>query len=134
MLDMYHDHLAMIDLNPLVVERFKCKPPSYAPTDEYWSTWYTIKGKLHQPRTARIVADGLKTKCHIFPVVLHKALFLITRASIAWPMVFKHTYTPLSVSISKQSGAWEGGYQANRNHRLNLVFKPQDMVFTFEKM
>ena len=32
-LDMYRDHLAMIDLNPLVVERFKCRPPSYAPTD-----------------------------------------------------------------------------------------------------
>lgn len=43
-LDMYHDHLAMIDLNPLVVERFKCKPPGYAPTDEYYMTWYTIKG------------------------------------------------------------------------------------------
>jgi hypothetical protein len=43
-LDMYRDHLAMIDLNPLVVERFKCRPPSYAPTDEYWSMWYTIKG------------------------------------------------------------------------------------------
>lgn len=43
-IDMYHDHLAMIDLNPLVVERFKCKPPSYAPTDEYYMTWYTIKG------------------------------------------------------------------------------------------
>jgi hypothetical protein len=42
--DMYHDHLAMIDLNPLVVERFMCKPPRYAPTDEYWSMWYTIKG------------------------------------------------------------------------------------------
>ncbi|KAL6707060.1 hypothetical protein ACN47E_004812 [Coniothyrium glycines] len=45
-LDMYQDHLAMIDLNPLVVERFKCKPPGYAPTDEYWSTWYTIKDKV----------------------------------------------------------------------------------------
>lgn len=44
-LDMYRDHLAMIDLNPLVVERFKCRPPSYAPTDEYWSMWYTIKGE-----------------------------------------------------------------------------------------
>jgi hypothetical protein len=43
-IDMYRDHLAMIDLNPLVVERFKCRPPTYAPTDEYWSTWYTIKG------------------------------------------------------------------------------------------
>ena len=44
-LDMYRDHLAMIDLNPLVVERFKCRPPSYAPTDEYWAMWYTIKGE-----------------------------------------------------------------------------------------
>ena len=42
--DMYHDHLAMIDLNPLVVERFNCKPPGYAPTDEYYSKWYSIKG------------------------------------------------------------------------------------------
>ncbi|KAH9883072.1 hypothetical protein J1614_000440, partial [Plenodomus biglobosus] len=45
-LDMYRDHLTMIDLNPLVVERFACRPPSYAPTDEYWSTWYTIKDKV----------------------------------------------------------------------------------------
>lgn len=43
-LDMYKDHLAMIDLNPLVVEHFKCKPPAYAPTSEYYATWYTIKG------------------------------------------------------------------------------------------
>lgn len=43
-LDMYEDHMAMIDLNPLVVERFKCRPPSYAPADEYFAAWYTIKG------------------------------------------------------------------------------------------
>jgi len=48
-LDMYHDHLAMIDLNPLVVERFMCKPPAYAPTDEYWAKWYTIKGNFSPP-------------------------------------------------------------------------------------
>ncbi|KAH7089937.1 hypothetical protein FB567DRAFT_315159 [Paraphoma chrysanthemicola] len=45
-LEMYQDHLAMIDLNPLVVERFRCRPPSYAPSDEYYSTWYTIKDKV----------------------------------------------------------------------------------------
>ncbi|KAF2855244.1 hypothetical protein T440DRAFT_415466 [Plenodomus tracheiphilus IPT5] len=45
-MEMYRDHVAMIDLNPLVVERFACRPPSYAPTDEYWSTWYTIKDKV----------------------------------------------------------------------------------------
>lgn len=43
-IDMYQDHLAMIDLNPLVVERYKCKAPNYAPTSEYYATWYTIKG------------------------------------------------------------------------------------------
>lgn len=52
-LDMYRDHLAMIDLNPLVVERFKCRPPSYAPTDEYWSMWYTIKGEYFPLTTSR---------------------------------------------------------------------------------
>ena len=44
-LDMYKDHLAMIDLNPLVIERFRCKAPTYAPTSEYYAAWYTIKGK-----------------------------------------------------------------------------------------
>jgi hypothetical protein len=50
--DMYHDHLAMIDLNPLVVERFCCRPPSYAPTDEYYATWYTIRGMSVSPSHA----------------------------------------------------------------------------------
>jgi len=55
-LDMYKDHLAMIDLNPLVVERYKCKPPNYAPSSEYYATWYTIKGK---PNTrSNIVIHG----------------------------------------------------------------------------
>jgi hypothetical protein len=43
-LDTYHNHTEMIELNPLVVERFRCKPPSYAPAEEFHSTWYTIKG------------------------------------------------------------------------------------------
>jgi hypothetical protein len=45
-MDMYQDHMAMIDLNPLVVERFKCRPPSYAVADEYFAAWYTIKGRI----------------------------------------------------------------------------------------
>lgn len=48
--EMFQDHLAMIDLNPLVVERFRCRPPSYATTDEYYQTWYTIKGAIEQLR------------------------------------------------------------------------------------
>jgi len=48
-LDMYKDHMAMIDLNPLVVERFKCKPPTYTPAEEYFAAWYTIKGRCCFP-------------------------------------------------------------------------------------
>jgi hypothetical protein len=48
-MEMYEDHMAMIDLNPLVVERFRCRPPSYAPSDEYFATWYTIKGNHYRP-------------------------------------------------------------------------------------
>lgn len=43
-IDMYHAHTEMIELNPLVIERFECKAPSYAPAEEYYATWYTIKG------------------------------------------------------------------------------------------
>ncbi|KAF2789598.1 hypothetical protein K505DRAFT_341146 [Melanomma pulvis-pyrius CBS 109.77] len=46
-MDTYHNHIEMIELNPLVVERFKCKPPNYAPSDEFYATWYTIKDKVN---------------------------------------------------------------------------------------
>ncbi|KAF1979102.1 hypothetical protein BU23DRAFT_147992 [Bimuria novae-zelandiae CBS 107.79] len=46
-IDMYHAHTEMIELNPLVIDRFKCKAPSYAPAEEYYSTWYTIKDKVN---------------------------------------------------------------------------------------
>ncbi|PSN68492.1 hypothetical protein BS50DRAFT_449257, partial [Corynespora cassiicola Philippines] len=45
-LETYRNHVEMIELNPLVVERFNCKPPQYAPAEEYYSTWYTIKDKV----------------------------------------------------------------------------------------
>ncbi|KAF2878446.1 hypothetical protein BDV95DRAFT_533851 [Massariosphaeria phaeospora] len=45
-METYRSHTELIELNPLVVDRFKCKPPSYAPADEFYSTWYTIKDKV----------------------------------------------------------------------------------------
>ncbi|KAF2640790.1 hypothetical protein P280DRAFT_469500 [Massarina eburnea CBS 473.64] len=45
-LETYHNHIEMIELNPLVVERFRCKPPNYSPAEEFHSTWYTIKDKV----------------------------------------------------------------------------------------
>ncbi|KAF1961391.1 hypothetical protein CC80DRAFT_236695 [Byssothecium circinans] len=46
-LETYHNHAEMIELNPLVVELYKCKPPNYAPAEEFHSTWYTIKDKVN---------------------------------------------------------------------------------------
>ena len=46
----YHNHIEMIELNPLVVERFKCRPPSNATPEEFHAIWYTIKGNSYFPR------------------------------------------------------------------------------------
>ncbi|KAF2264286.1 hypothetical protein CC78DRAFT_246425 [Lojkania enalia] len=45
-MDTYRNHTEMIELNPLVIERFECKAPNYAPADEFHATWYTIKDKV----------------------------------------------------------------------------------------
>jgi hypothetical protein len=37
-LDTYWTHVEMIDLNPLVIEKSKCKAPNYAPAEEYYLT------------------------------------------------------------------------------------------------
>ncbi|CAN9296590.1 hypothetical protein CC77DRAFT_1099988 [Alternaria alternata] len=89
-LDMYRDHLAMIDLNPLVVERFKCRPPSYAPTDEYWAMWYTIKDKVSY------LPGGLATGS-----VSYHACFTDTAEGLN-----THVYAPLGLDIQ---GKWTVG-------------------------
>jgi hypothetical protein len=45
-LDALHDHVCMIDLNPLVIDRFPCDPPSWASAEEVHTTWYTLKDKV----------------------------------------------------------------------------------------
>jgi hypothetical protein len=45
-LSTLHDHAAMIDLNPLVIDRFRCKPPAWASAEEYHTIWYTLKDKI----------------------------------------------------------------------------------------
>ncbi|CAA9963623.1 hypothetical protein CFE70_007736 [Pyrenophora teres f. teres 0-1] len=89
-LDMYHDHLAMIDLNPLVVERFMCKPPAYAPTDEYWAKWYTVKDKVSY------LPGGLATGS-----VSYHACFTDTADGLS-----THVYAPLGLNIQ---GKWTVG-------------------------
>ncbi len=45
-LETLHNHLEMIDLNPLVVERHPCKPPPNATAEEYHCTWYQMTDKV----------------------------------------------------------------------------------------
>ncbi|KAJ8110482.1 hypothetical protein OPT61_g6687 [Boeremia exigua] len=94
-LDMYKDHLAMIDLNPLVVERYKCKPPTYAPTSEYYAAWYTITDKVSY------LPGGLATGSVSYHAVFHD-----------FPDCLEtHVYAPLGLDIrAKWSvGGWLPG-------------------------
>jgi hypothetical protein len=45
-LETLHDHLEMIDLNPLVVERHPIKAPNTASAEEYHCTWYSLTDKV----------------------------------------------------------------------------------------
>lgn len=98
-LDMYRDHMAMIDLNPLVVERYKCRPPSYAPVEEFYSTWYTIKGML-DPFAVQINSDFNLDKVSYLPGGF-------AQSSVSYHACFDdlhdglhtHVYAPLGLDI-----------------------------------
>lgn len=45
-LDFLHNHLEMIDLNPLVKERHPIKPPADAPADEMNCIWYSLTDRI----------------------------------------------------------------------------------------
>ncbi|KAK3078929.1 hypothetical protein LTS18_006263 [Coniosporium uncinatum] len=68
------DHILMIELNPLVIERHQCRPPSFASPEEYHATaWYSItdrisympgiKGKVQYHACMQDIPDGLQTHC-----------------------------------------------------------------------
>jgi hypothetical protein len=133
-MDMYRDHLAMIDLNPLVVERFNCRTPSYAPTEEYYATWYTIKG------TRSILVYGFhkvltvfKTKYHISQVVSQQALFPITPSSTTCQMAWRHMSMHRSASTSVESGAWADHRPRNQGDRVKLVLEFQRLDCTSKR-
>ncbi|KAK6343968.1 hypothetical protein TWF696_007619 [Orbilia brochopaga] len=45
--DFFHNHEAMIDLNPLVIERHPIKAPETASADEATCVWYSLTDKVH---------------------------------------------------------------------------------------
>ncbi|EGU85681.1 hypothetical protein FOPG_07050 [Fusarium oxysporum f. sp. conglutinans race 2 54008] len=44
--EFLHDHLAMIDLNPLIIERHQIPPPPHAPEDEKKCVWYSMTDRI----------------------------------------------------------------------------------------
>ncbi|KAF3912147.1 hypothetical protein ABW21_db0206068 [Orbilia brochopaga] len=46
-IDFFHNHEAMIDLNPLVIERHRIKVPESASADEASCVWYSLTDKVH---------------------------------------------------------------------------------------
>jgi hypothetical protein len=45
-LEFLHNHLEMIDLNPLVKERHPIKPPAHATPEEFNCIWYALTDKI----------------------------------------------------------------------------------------
>ncbi|GFF42301.1 hypothetical protein IFM51744_07043 [Aspergillus udagawae] len=41
-----HNHKEMIELNPLVINFAQCKPPSFAPADEFHTVWYELTDRI----------------------------------------------------------------------------------------
>ena len=46
-LETLHDHVGMIDLNPLVTERHPIKPPPEATAEEFHCKWYSVTDKVN---------------------------------------------------------------------------------------
>ncbi|KAF5019638.1 hypothetical protein F66182_8342 [Fusarium sp. NRRL 66182] len=45
-IDFLHDHLAMIDLNPLIIERHQIPPPPHASAEEQRCIWYSLTDRI----------------------------------------------------------------------------------------
>ncbi|KAE8157558.1 hypothetical protein BDV40DRAFT_278025 [Aspergillus tamarii] len=41
-----HNHSEMIELNPLVIRHEPCRPPSFAPADEFHCIWYEMTDRI----------------------------------------------------------------------------------------
>ncbi|KAK0615512.1 hypothetical protein DIS24_g11744 [Lasiodiplodia hormozganensis] len=73
-LETLHNHVEMIDLNPLVIERHVCPPPRDATAEEYHCTWYSltdrvsylpgVSGKVQYNACFHDLATGVQT--HVY--------------------------------------------------------------------
>ncbi|ELR07943.1 hypothetical protein GMDG_02802 [Pseudogymnoascus destructans 20631-21] len=75
-LDTFHNHVEMIDLNPLVEERHRIKPPPKATPEEFHCIWYEVtdrvqylpggvySGKVSYPVCFHDLPNGIQTHCY----------------------------------------------------------------------
>ncbi|WYZ45256.1 hypothetical protein EsH8_VIII_000572 [Colletotrichum jinshuiense] len=70
-LDFLHNHLEMIDLNPLIKERHLIKPPSHAPPEEHSCAWYSLTDEISYLPGGLVTGDISYTCCfHDLPTGL----------------------------------------------------------------
>jgi len=83
-IEVLHNHGEMIELNPLVINHTKCKPPPNAPADEFHCTWYELTDKI-------TYLPGIKG------TVNYKACFHDLPTSIQ-----THVYAPAGLEIKEK--------------------------------
>ncbi|EPS39342.1 hypothetical protein H072_6838 [Dactylellina haptotyla CBS 200.50] len=62
-IDFFHNHEAMIDLNPLVIERHRIKPPETASADEASCIWYSLTDKVSYLPGGKVSSNVSYTAC-----------------------------------------------------------------------
>jgi len=116
----------MIDLNPLVIYRAPCKPPRFAPSDEYFSTWYTLKDKIQYiPGSDKMAGDVTYNACfHDLPLGLQTHVYAPMGLEIRNKWTLGETKmgeaVELGLNIPKQ-GLW---LREDVDMRCNMLMTP----------
>ncbi|TVY43844.1 hypothetical protein LSUB1_G001155 [Lachnellula subtilissima] len=85
-LETLHDHLEMIDLNPLVEERHPIKPPPKSTAEEYHCQWYSLTDRVSYLPGGLASGKVSYTACfHDLPVGLQT-----------------HVYAPMGLNIKNK--------------------------------
>ncbi|KAL2754322.1 hypothetical protein ACRALDRAFT_1081404 [Sodiomyces alcalophilus JCM 7366] len=62
-IDFFHNHLEMIDLNPLIKERHPIPPPAYAPPDEKHCIWYSLTDEISYLPRISVASSNVTYTC-----------------------------------------------------------------------